>query len=807
MTQHWIDIKNADVVLIMGSNAAEHHPISFKWVLRAKDAGATLIHVDPKFSRTSARCDFHVPLRSGTDIAFLGGMMKYIIEKELYFKDYITDYTNAAFIVSEGFSFKDGLFSGYDPATKTYDRKSWTFDKDENGIVQKDKTLQHPRCVFQMLKKHYDRYDIATVSAVTGVSKENLLKVWDAVAATGKPNKAATMMYALGWTQHSVGVQNIRCAGIIQLLLGNVGVAGGGINALRGEPNVQGSTDHSLLYDGLPGYHPVPTTAWPTLADYLKANTPVSKDPKSVNWWQNRPKYVVSLLKSWFGDAATAENEFGYGWLPRIEPNVEYASLFLFDKMYKGKIKGGFIYGHNPAMSMPNTHKIRKALTNLDWFVIGEAHETETAAFWRQPGFDPKNVKTEVFLLPSCQRGEKDGTTSNSGRWHMWHYKGYEPMGVSKPMGWMVVEIMKRVKALYEKEGGAFPAPILSLDWYKEYDADFVAKKINGQFTRDVTIGDKQYKKGDQVPAFPMLAADGSTNSMCWVYAGSYGPGGNLTKRRDHTQTPMQAKIGLYPNYSWAWPVNRRIIYNRASVDVHGKPYNPAKAVIAWEDGKWIGDVPDGPAAPMADPKGVYPFIMHTEGHGQLFGPGRVDGPFPEHYEPAETPITVNPFSKQMHNPCMKVAESDLDALAKPGDPRYPIVLTTYSLTEHWCGGGDTRNTPPLLEAEPQLYIEMSQELAKEKGIKNGEVVVIESLRGKVEAVAMVTVRMTPLQVAGKTLHLVGMPFCFGWTTPGCGDATNRLTVSVADPNTRIPEYKACLVNVRKADKVTELYR
>ena len=380
-------------------------------------------------------------------------------------------------------------------------------------------------------------------------------------------------------------------------------------------------------------------------------------------------------------------------------------------------------------------------------------------------------------------------------------------MGISKPMGWMVVEIMKRVKALYEKEGGAFPAPILNLDWYKEYDADFVAKKINGQFTRDVTIGDKQYKKGDQVPAFPMLAADGSTNSMCWVYAGSYGPGGNLTKRRDHTQTPMQAKIGLYPNYSWAWPVNRRIIYNRASVDVHGKPYNPAKAVIAWEDGKWIGDVPDGPAAPMADPKGVYPFIMHTEGHGQLFGPGRVDGPFPEHYEPAETPIMVNPFSKQMHNPCMKVAESDIDALAKPGDPRYPIVLTTYSLTEHWCGGGDTRNTPPLLEAEPQLYIEMSQELAKEKGIKNGDVVVIESLRGKVEAVAMVTVRMTPLQVAGKTLHLVGMPFCFGWTTPGCGDATNRLTVSVADPNTRIPEYKACLVNVRKADKVTELYR
>jgi len=807
MTQHWIDIKNANVVLIMGSNAAEHHPISFKWVLAAQDAGAMVVHVDPKFSRTSARSNLHVPLRSGTDIAFLGGMLKYILDNELYFKTYVTEYTNASFIVSDAFTFKDGLFSGFDPVTKSYDRKSWTFVKDENGIPRRDPTLKDPHCVFQLLKTHYERYTPDTVSSITGVSKENLLKVWRAVGATGAPDKATTMMYALGWTQHSVGVQNIRLAAMIQLLLGNIGVAGGGINALRGEPNVQGSTDHALLYDSLPGYHPVPTSAWDTLDAYLKANTPVSKDPKSVNWWQNRPKYVVSLLKAWFGEGATAENEFGYSWLPKIEPNVEYASLFMFDKMYKGKIKGGFIYGHNPAQSMPNTHKIRKALGNLDWLVMGEAHETETCAFWRQPGTDPKKIKTEVFLLPSCQRGEKDGTTSNSGRWHMWHYKGYEPMGVSRPMGWMVVEIMKRVKALYEKEGGAFPAPIHNLDWYDHYDADLVAKKINGWFTRDCTVGGKEFKKGDQVPAFAFLTADGATNSMCWVYAGSYGASGNLTKRRDHSQTPMQAKIGLYPNYSWAWPVNRRIIYNRASVDLNGKPFNPAKAVIAWEGDKWVGDVPDGPAPPMAMPKGVYPFIMHTEGHGQLFGPGRVDGPFPEHYEPAETPVTVNPFSGQMNNPCMKVADSDMDLLAKPGDPRFPIVLTTYSMTEHWCGGGDTRNTPSLLEAEPQLYVEISLELAKEKGIKNGDPVIIESLRGKVEAIAMVTVRMTPFTVQGKTVHLIGMPFCFGWTTPGVGDATNRLTPSVADPNTRIPEYKACLVNLRKADKVTELQR
>ena len=805
MTQHWIDIKNANAVLIMGSNAAEHHPISFKWVLAAKDAGAPVFHVDPKFSRTSARCDLHVPLRSGTDIAFLGGMLNYILQTESHHKDYVVEYTNAAFIVGKDYAFKDGMFSGFDKATKRYDKKKWAFAKDDKGVPRRDPTLKDPRCVFQLLKTHYSRYTIDKVSAITGVSKDNLMTVWKAVAATGKPDKAATIMYALGWTQHSVGVQNIRLAAMIQLLLGNIGVAGGGINALRGEPNVQGSTDHAILWHILPGYLPVPSTAWPTLAEYNKANTPVTSDPKSANWWGNRPKYMASLLKSWFGDAATAENEFGYGWLPKVDPHVDYASLYIVDRMYKGHIKGGFVFGHNPAQSMPNTNKVRKALQNLDWLAVGEVHDTETASFWRQPGLDPKAIKTEVFLLPACQRGEKDGTTSNSGRWLMWHYKGCEPRGDSHSMGWMVVEIMKRVVDLYKKDGGAFPAPIVNLDWYPEYDADRVAKDINGHFTRDTKVGDKEYKKGDQVPSFVALTDDGATTSMNWLYTGCYGPAGNLSQRRDHKQTPMQAKIGLFPNYSWAWPVNRRIIYNRASVDVNGKPFNPDKAVIAWEDGKWVGDVPDGGWPPMADPKGKYPFIMQAEGHGQLYGPGRMDGPFPEHYEPAETPVTSHPFSKQLNNPCMKVIESDMDRLAKPADPRFPIVLTTYSLTEHWCGGGDTRNTPPLLEAEPQLYVEMSHALAKEKGIKNGDPILVESLRGKVEAIAMVTVRMTPLTIKGKTVHLIGMPFCFGWTTPGVGDATNRLTVSVGDPNTTIPEYKACLVNVRKADKVTEL--
>jgi formate dehydrogenase major subunit len=806
MTNHWIDIKNANAVLIMGSNAAEHHPISFKWVLKAKDAGATVMHIDPKFSRTSARSDFHVPLRSGTDIAFMGGMVSYILGKDLIHKDYVVQYTNAAFIVGDGYSFKDGLFAGYDAATRTYDRKKWGFSLDEAGVPRRDETLKNPRCVYQLMKKHYDRYTLDKVSAVTGVPKDMLLKVYDIYAATHEPGKAGTVMYALGWTQHSVGVQNIRLAAIIQLLLGNIGVAGGGINALRGEPNVQGSTDHCILWHILPGYLPVPRADWATLADYQKANTPVTHDPKSANWWGNRPKYMVSLLKGWMGEAGTPENGFGYDWLPKVEPGKDYSTLFLFDQMYKGKVRGGFIYGHNPAQSMPNANKIRKAMDKLDWLVVGEIHNTETSDFWRRPGVDPASIKTEVFLLPSCQRGEKDGTISNSGRWHMWHFKGIEPMGESKSMGWMVVEIMNRVRGLYKKEQGAFPEPVVNLDWPEHYDADYMAKKINGWYTRDVTVGEKSFKKGEQVASFVALADDGSTISLNWLYSGCYGPSGNLSKRRDPAQTPMQAKIGLYPGFSWAWPVNRRILYNRASVDVSGKPFSADKPVIEWKDGKWVGDVPDGGWPPMADPKGKYPFIMQTEGHGQIYGPGRVDGPLPEHYEPAETPLVKNPFSKQLHNPCMLRAESDMDVLAKPGDPKYPIVLTTYGVTEHWCGGGDTRNTPVLLEAEPQLYVEMSPELAKEKNIKNGDPVVIESIRGKVEAIAMVTVRMTPLKVQGKTVHLIGMPFCFGWTTPGVGDSTNRLTPSVADPNTAIPEYKACMVNVHKAETVTELF-
>ena len=807
MTNHWIDIKNADVVLIIGSNAAEHHPVSFKWIMRAKDNGAALIHVDPKFSRTSARCDYHVPLRSGTDIAFLGGMVNYILESNSYFHDYVVNYTNASFIVGKGYDFKDGLFSGYDAKARKYDQSKWGFEKGPDGAPLRDATLKHERCVFNLMKKHYSRYTLKNVSDITGVSEENLLKVYKQFCATGKPDKAGTILYALGWTQHTVGVQNIRCSTLVQLLLGNIGVAGGGINALRGEPNVQGSTDHALLYHVLPGYIGLPLAPWQTLAQFNKANTPVTKIPNSANWWGNRPKYFASLLKGWYGEEAKPENDFCYGLLPKGEPGADYSYMYVMDKMYQGKIKGGFVFGVNPMNSFPNTNKMRKALDNLDWMVCAELHNSETTDNWHRPGVDPKKMKTEVFLLPSAHRVEKAGTISNSGRWLLWFDKAVEPAGEARNFADMFVPLINKLRELYKAEGGKLPEALLKMNWPEKYDPEEWIRRINGFFWADTKIGNRLYKKGDLVPAFGNLQADGSTSSLNWLYTGSYTEDeGNKSKRRDPTQTPMQAAIGLYPNWSWCWPVNRRILYNRASVDLNGKPYNPKKAVIEWDGKKWVGDVPDGPWAPQADTKnGKLAYIMTTDGYAQLYGPGRLDGPFPEHYEPAETPVAQHPFSKQLSNPVYKFHTSDMDKLAKAADPKYPIVLTTYSMTEHWCGGGETRNVPNLLEAEPQLYVEMSPELAKEKGIANGDGVIVESARGRVEAIAMVTVRIRPFKVMGKTVHLIGMPFAYGWTTPKCGDSTNRLTIVACDPNTTIPEAKACCVNIRKADKLTEI--
>jgi formate dehydrogenase major subunit len=814
MTNHWIDLRNSDCILIMGSNAAENHPISFKWVGEAMKRGAKLISVDPRFTRTSSKADFYTALRSGTDIAFLGGMIKYILENDKYFKEYVAEYTNASFIVADSFKFDDGLFSGYDPKTHKYDTKMWAFVNDANGIPKKDKSLNDPRCVFQLLKKHYGRYDLDTVSAVTGTPKEDLLKVYELYTATGQKGKAGTIMYAMGWTQHTVGVQNIRAMAMIQLLLGNMGVAGGGVNALRGESNVQGSTDHCILFHIWPGYLANPSTTWPTLDDYLKRR-PKSNDPLSANWWQNEPKYMVSLLKSYFGDTATKANNFGYDWMPKLDAGKTYSWLDIFDEMYKGKFKGFFAWGMNPAASGANANKNRQAMTKLDWMVNVNIFDNETGSFWKGPGMDPKKIKTEVFMLPCAVSVEKEGSITNSGRWMQWRYKAAQAPGNAKSDGDILINLMKKVKYLYKKDKNAvFPEPIVNLKWdyttNGEFDAHKMAKEINGYFLKDVTVNGKNFKKGDLVPSFAFLQADGSTSSANWLYCNSYTSKGNMAARR----TREKSGIGLNLEWAWCWPVNRRIIYNRASVDLQGNPWDKEHPVIKFEgevkDGKyvsnkWVGDVPDGGWYPMQNPDGSmrkdtkYPFIMKPEGHAHIFGPGRADGPFPEHYEPMECPVEKNLFSGQLVNPTAPTYATDMDVY-KTCDPRYPFVGTTYRVSEHWQTGVMTRWQPWLLEAQPQIFVEMSQDLAKMKGIKNGEKVIVESARGKIEATAIVTIRFRPFNIQGNVIHQVGVPWHFGWVHPkDGGDSANLLTPSTGDPNTRIPETKAFMVNVRKA--------
>ena len=813
MTNHWIDIRNSDCILIMGSNAAENHPISFKWVLRARDKGAKIISVDPRFTRTSAKADFYTGLRSGTDIAFLGGMINHILEGDKFFRDYVVNYTNGTFLVNRDFDFSDGLFSGYQPEAKNYDKASWAFQKDAQGVIKKDPTLSDPRCVLQLLKKHYSRYSLEKVSAITGTPAEDLKAVYEMYSATGAADKAGTIMYALGWTQHTVGTQNIRTMAMIQLLLGNIGVAGGGVNALRGEPNVQGSTDHCILYHLLPGYLKAPKAYQPDLKAYIAAYTPQTREPQSANWYGgNYAKYIVSLLKSLFRDAATPANDFGYGFLPKLDKGQDTSILNTFDAMYEGRMRGYICIGQNPACSLPNAGKVRAALGKLDWLVHANIFDNETASFWHGPGMDPAKVKTEVFLLPAAASVEKAGSMTNSGRWVHWKYLAAQPPGDAVSVGDMVFRLMARLTELYRTEGGKAAEPIQSLYWdYADaeghLDSLAVAKAVNGYFLEDVTIGDKSFKKGQTVPSFGLLSDDGRTSAGNWLYTGMFtAQGENLSARRGKSDP---TGLGLYPEWAWCWPVNRRVLYNRASVDPQGRPYNPARPLIRWNGGKWVGDVPDGPWPPMADrAKGKLAFIMKPHGVASIFGPGLAEGPFPEHYEPLESPLAVNPMSGQRINPAVRLYEGQADKYAGPGGEAFPYVCTTYTATEHWCTGAITRWMSWLTEAMPQAYLELSQELAEAKGIRNGDSVRVFSARGEVQCVAMVTCRLRPFLVQGREVHQVGMTFNYGWRFPkDNGDSANLLTPTVGDANTGAPEYKAFMVNVSKAGEVKHAAR
>ena len=829
MTNHWIDIRNADVILIMGSNAAENHPISFKWVMKAKEKGAKLLNVDPRFTRTSSKADIYAPIRSGSDIAFLNGFIKYILDNRLYDDFYIKNYTNAPFLVNENFKMPgdlEGVFSGYDAKNRKYNKKAWAFQKDADGVIKKNMNLKNPFSVFQLLKKHVSRYKIDLVEMITGTPKEKLLEIYKIYASTGRPDKSATIMYAMGWTQHTVGTQIIRNMAIIQLLLGNMGVSGGGVNALRGESNVQGSTDHCLLFHILPGYLKTPRASQRTLQEYNDTYTPKTKEPMSANWWGNYPKYSVSLLKAHYDAAATMTNDFGYSWLPKLDDGQDASWIMLFDTMFKGEFEGFFAWGQNPTCSGTNAGKVRKALGKLKWMVNVNLFDNETGSFWKGPGMKPEDIKTEVFQLPCAASCEKEGSITNSGRWAQWRYKAVDPPGQAMPDSEIMNELFWRVKKLYETQAGIYPDPVVKLDWsygakdlngkVKKINPHAIAKEINGYFLEDKEVKGKLYKKGTLVPSFGFLQADGSTSSGNWLYSQSYTEKGNMMARRSKKDP---TGLGLYPEWSWCWPVNRRIIYNRASVDKNGMPRNPKRPLIYWNGSKWIGDVPDGGWPPLSNKqKTRLAFIMKPAGVAHIFGPGRADGPFPEHYEPLECPIPLrdNPFGGSHRiNPTVRlffeVVGKHEEPREKGGlpedifatcDRRYPHVATTYRVTEHWQTGVLTRHLPWQLEMMPQSFVEMSKELAADMGIKNGDKVKVSSARGSVTVTAIVTNRFKPFRIMNETVHQVGLPWCFGWQYPedgSGGDSSNLLTPTVGDANTMIPETKAFMVNVEKA--------
>jgi formate dehydrogenase major subunit len=795
MTNHWNDIANADVIMSIGSNPAENHPAAFGHITEARKKGAKLISIDPRFTRTSARADIYCPMRSGTDIAFINGIIKYVLDDiesnpGNYNMTYITKYTNAPILINPDFQGPaelDGLFSGYDSGKRSYDKSTWQYQFDDKGIPKRDETLKDPYCVFQIMKKHFARYTPDMVSTITGCTEDELLEVARTYSESGRPGKSGTIMYAMGTTQHTYGTQNIRAYGILQLLLANVGVTGGGINALRGESNVQGSTDHCLLSHILPGYLGIPVHTDVDLAAYLKRLTPTTSDPNSANWWSNYSKYIVSLLKAWYGDAATADNDFGFHWLPKVEAGKNYTHIALFEAMFAGTIKGLMCWGQNPAVGGPNANLERLALEKLDWLLVTDMWETETANFWHRPGANPADIKTEVFMLPALSSYEKEGSVTNSGRWMQWRYKCADGPGEAEDDLWMLTEIARRLKSLYQQEGGPAAGALTNLTW--DYgsghpDVHAVAKEINGY---DLTTG-------KLMASFGGLKDDGTTASGNWLYCASYTEDGNMSARRELDDSPYN--VGLYPKFAWCWPVNRRIIYNRASVDLDGVPWDKEHPVIWWKDSKWTGDVPDGGWPPIAvDPAATkWPFIMKPEGYARMFGFGRVDGPLPEHYEPWESPVD-NAMSGQQNNPTITIFRPDEQGTRD----KYPIVCSTYRVSEHWQGGQMTRNMPWVIEAQPEPFCEMSLELAAEKNIANGDHVIVESKRGQVNMVALVTRRFKPFQLNGKKVHQVGVVWHWGYTGLSTGDSANVLTPHVGDPNTTIPEYKAFLVDVRKA--------
>lgn len=802
MTNHWVDIKNANLIVVMGGNAAEAHPVGFRWAMEAKiHNNAKIIVIDPRFTRTASVADFYTPIRSGTDIAFLSGVILYLMNNHKINQEYVNAYTNASLLVRPDFGFEDGLFTGYDAEKRKYDKSTWAYQLDENGFAKRDPSLQDPQCVWNQLKQHVSRYTPEVVSNLCGTPKEDFLTVCQLIAETSAKDKTASFLYALGWTQHSIGAQNIRTMAMIQLLLGNMGMAGGGINALRGHSNIQGLTDLGLLSQSLPGYLTLPSEKQPDLQTYLTAMTPKPLLEGQVNYWGNYPKFFVSLMKSFYGDKAQPENSWGYDWLPKWDKG--YDVLQYFEMMSQGKVNGYLCQGFNPVASFPNKNKVVASLSKLKYLVIIDPLNTETANFWQNHGefndVNPADIQTEVFRLPSTCFAEENGSIVNSGRWLQWHWKGADAPGEALGDGEILAGLFSTLRELYANEGGALPEQVLNMSWNylqpHNPQAEEVAMENNGKALADLRDADGNVivKKGQQLSSFAQLRDDGSTSSGCWIFAGSWTPEGNQMARRDNADP---SGLGNTLGWAWAWPLNRRILYNRASADPAGKPWDPKRKLISWNDGKWTGiDIADYSTA--APDSGVGPFIMQPEGLGRLFALDKMaEGPFPEHYEPFETPLGTNPLHPNVvSNPAARVFKDDLAAMGSAKE--FPFVATTYRLTEHFHYW--TKHARLNAIIQPEQFIEIGETLAAKKGIQHGDTVKVSSNRGYIKAKAVVTKRIRTLQVNGQEVDTIGIPIHWGFEgVAKKGFLANTLTPFVGDANTQTPEFKAFLVNVEK---------
>jgi formate dehydrogenase major subunit len=823
MTNSWNDIANTDVMLIIGANPAENHPCGFKWAIEARRLrNARMIVVDPRFTRTAATADFHVPIRAGSDIAFVGGLIRYVIENNLYARDYVLHYTNASFLVNDDFHCADdGLFSGFDPARSDYDRSSWnyrgpTVEEHPGSLpenVAMDPTLEDPHCVFQLLRHQYSRYTPEMVERITGVPQAKFIKVAEEFAGmrrNGDMTKTATLIYSLGWTHHSVGTQTIRAGAILQLLLGNIGRSGGGINALRGHSNVQGATDLAISWDSLPGYLKPPFASDRNFSGWMKRITPTTSKPdewQSLNYWINTPKFAVSLQKALFGPKATASNDWAYDYMPKRPEGRDWWALS--DETIKGKVQGAFSFGMNLLALAPSANRTLAALNQLDWLVVCEIFPDETSEFWRAPGVSAEQqakIATTVYQLPGAGFSEKAGTIVNSSRLLQWRDSANLPPGDARIDLEILAQIFVRVRRLYQVEGGAFPDPILNLTWdYADSErpsAEELAKELNGRALSTVTQGGSTIAAGMQLPDFSWLRDDGSTASGCWIYCGSWPDGGALTKRRG-TEDP--SGLGIYPNWAWSWPLNRRVLYNRASCDPHGKPWDTKRSSVWWDEasGRWKGyDVPDF-KVDSAPSEHMGPFIMTNEGVGRLFAPLSllVEGPFPEHYEPIESPVENALHPAVSTNPLGKKVETRFDKFGSMTEG-YTAVAFTMRLTETYNFW--TKNNPANVQLVPEPFVEINGEMARGLGIGPGDFVRVSTPRGEHICRAMVTNRLQPLQVGGKRVHQVGIPFSWGFrgVAEDAGRTSrtlvNQITPTSFDANTRTPEYKTFLVKVEK---------